>query len=619
MLKTLKGRLSLIYCFLVALIALIGTTAGINLYRLGNSIEGLMTANYNSIKVLNHMIQSIEQQDHAVLVYIRVNHRQGADLFREGQQGFLKSYHFESSNLTERGEAKMVDRLNSLYWQYVKTFDRLQELDNEQDATAALDVYHTTLRSQSSRLQALLYQLARLNERAMFTSKDRATQSAQRLLYIILASSFIAVCGGFIGARYLVNRSLGPIYRLTETIKMVKAGDINRKAPIVYRDEVGELASEFNNMTYRLQQYEQSTIGKLLAEKNRTLAIVKSLSDPVIVLDSSFRLLLLNDAGAAVFEVTEREALNRHFLEVIRNGELFDHIAGAYESGVESRQRVLAIGSREAENYFNVIVNVVKDETTAVNGMVVLFQNITQIKQLERIKSDFIATVSHEFKTPLTSIMMGVSLLAEEKMGTLNAQQSQTIASIREDGETLNKLVNDLLEIARMEAGQSLFKPQPCAIGTVIDTALKKFREPASQQQVSLTQAVDPELPIVYADVEKIHWVLNNLIGNALKYTKAGEAIEVTATYHHRKLCVAVQDSGEGIPEEYLDKVFEKFAQVKGYDLEIRGTGLGLAIAKEIVEAHGGEIWCDSRVNAGSTFTFTLPVNGGNDEKSIGG
>jgi PAS domain S-box-containing protein len=410
---------------------------------------------------------------------------------------------------------------------------------------------------------------------------------------------------------YLMNRFFNPINQLTETMKLVKAGELNRQAPVVYQDEIGELATEFNRMTQRLSQFEQSTVGTLMAEKNRTLTIVRSISDPLIVLDRNFRIMLVNEAGEAFFEVEEIKAVNRHFLEVFREGELFNHISGISESGEESRQKVMALHSREKEFYFNVIVKVVKDNEAAVHSIVVLFQNITQLKEVERMKTNFLATVSHEFKTPLTSMMMGLSLLNEGKIGELNDNQQKAVAAIQEDSETLLCLVNDLLEITRMEAGTSLLKFQPCSIVPLIDSVVKRFLEQAHLKAVNLYWDAPDELPKVYADPEKILWVLNNLIGNALKYTNAGDEIAVAARVEYDKMCITVKDTGAGIPSDYLDKLFDRFIQVKGYDLEVRGTGLGLAIAKEIVEAHGGEIWCESELDAGSTFTFTLPFKRG--------
>jgi PAS domain S-box-containing protein len=618
--KTLKGRISLIYFYLVLMSAVIGAIAAFNLLRLNNSIDGLMTANYKSIKAINKMIEHLEVQDRAILIYIKVDSKTGINNFMDNQDLFMEAYNVESNNLTEPGEALLVRHLNSNYMDFLKSFAHLQEIKNRLGVNPAFDYYNLKIRTEFAMTKSVLQKLAVLNEKAMFRGKRKATDKARHSIYFILVISSFAVCGGFVVSRFFTHRFLKPVDLLKETVKMVKAGDMNRQAPIIYQDEIGELAGEFNNMTKRLLQYEQSTIGTLMAEKNRTLAIVKSIFDPLLVMDMNYRLLLINDAAEKLFEAQEAKAIGKHFLEIVKNGDLFEHISGVIQSGQqeEGLQKIIRFESKGKDYYFNVVVKPVDDLNANTSSMVVLFQNITQIKQLEQVKSDFIATVSHEFKTPLTTVVMGLSLLQEEKIGPLSEQQQQTIKTIQEEGQTLTNLVNDLLEISKMESGQSIFKIQACSIVGIIETAVKKFLELAENKEISLNYEADEDLPKVNADMEKITWVLNNLINNALKYTNAGDRILVSAFVKHDQMCVSVKDTGIGIPAEYQEKLFDKFVQVKGYDLEARGTGLGLAIAKEVIEAHGGEIWYKSELDAGSTFTFTLPLlEDDSHEKSI--
>lgn len=611
MIKSFKERLSLIYLGLVMVIAIIGVTASVNLFNLARSINGLMIANYKSIKVIDNMTEYLQRQDHAALVTTRfAGNNQDFD-FRDNQQLFQKAFQIEKNNITESGEEELVRRLGENYTAYLKTYATLRQVKNKGGIDPAYSFYRSTMVPSSEQVKAILKRLAVLNERAMFRSKERATVNAKRSMRIILMISLIAVLGGFVVSRFFMNRFLRPIDRLKETVKLVKAGDLHQQAKVYHPDEIGELATEFNNMTHQLLQYQQSTIGRLMAEKNKTLTIVKSISEPLIVLDADFRLLLINSAAEEIFAIEETKAVNRHFLEVIRNNELFDLITGATHSETdEEKQKIVLLRSQGKDYYFNVLVKLATDNVTAANTLIVLFQNITHLKQLEKVKADFIATVSHEFKTPLTSIMMGLSLLQEGKIGPLNDKQNQTLVSIQEEGDTLSNLVNDLLEMSKIDSGKSILKIQPCSIDGLIETAVKKFLELAQTKDVNLCYDADENLPKVAADPDRILWVLNNLIGNALKYTNAGDAIRVSAFEKHRKICVIVQDSGMGIPTEYQDKLFDKFVQVKGYDVEVRGTGLGLSIAKEIIEAHGGEIWYESEMDAGSTFTFTLPLIG---------
>jgi PAS domain S-box len=608
MIKTLKGKISLVYMSLVVLIAIVGITASVNLYNLSRSIDGLMIANYKSINAVNNMIEAIERQDSAMLIYINVDSQKGKDMFAENTEEFLKWYNIEAGNITEDGETALVNSIKNSYNGYVKAFLDLQDIRSSQGVDKAAYLYDTKIMQEFNFTKSELKQLSLLNEKAMFAGKDKAKKNSQDSMYLVIVLSIVAIIGGFIVSRFFTNRFLMPISFLTQTMKLVKAGDLKQKANIYMKDEIGELALEFNNMTHRLQQYEQSTLGKIITEKNKSLAIVKNISDPIIVLDTDYRVMLVNDAFEKIFNVSEETLSNKHFLEGIRNGEIFDFISSTLKTNEETRQKIFLIQSNSEEYYFNVILVSVKDNLANLTGTIAVFQNITQLKELEKIRTDFIATISHEFKTPLTSIMMGTDLLQEEGVGKLNNDQKELVSAIREDCDKLTRLVNDLLELNYIESSKAVFKFKDYSIEDIIECAVKPFYKIADQNNVNLYFECKDNLPRVIADFEKITWVLNNLISNALKYTAAGDEISISALDRDKKIYVTVKDSGTGIPEEYINKIFEKFVQVKDGDFEVRGTGLGLAVVKEIIEAHQGIIWCESKLDVGSSFTFTLNI-----------
>lgn len=606
--KTLKGKISFIYFCLVILIGVVGATSFLNLFRLSKSIDGLMTNNYKSISAASNMLEAIERQDSAMLIYINVDRQKGIDLFLGNNNSFLKWYTIVSNNITELGEKDIIEKVNDYYLKYAKLFSELQEIRNVQGTEKSVLYYNSTIMPDFIKLKKELKDLTALNEKAMFESKDKATQDANQSIYIIFSLTSLAIIGGFLLSRFFTNRFLKPIYSLISAIREIKAGNMNRQAEVIGKDEIAELTIEFNHMTQRLQQYEQSALGTLMSEKNKSLAIVKSISDPLIVLDTNLRVVLINTACESFFDVKEEKALNRHFLEGIRNGELFDFISGAVDSKDETLHKIIHLKSGDEDYYFNVVVTGIKNRDTSLDGLVILLQNVTQLKQLEKIRTDFIATISHEFKTPLTSIMMGTNLLLKEGMGTINDGQKDVINAIEEDGVRLTALVNDLLELTRIESGNAIYKFESCSIDGIIDTSIKQFYHQAEQREINLYCEYDEDLPRVRADYEKITWVLNNLISNALKYTNSGDEISVTALKKNGRMYITVKDNGVGIPEEYIAKIFDKFVQVKDGDFEVRGTGLGLAVVKQIIEAHGGQIWCESKLDSGSSFTFNLSL-----------
>ncbi|HBF77323.1 MAG TPA: PAS domain-containing sensor histidine kinase, partial [Clostridiaceae bacterium] len=395
----------------------------------------------------------------------------------------------------------------------------------------------------------------------------------------------VAVFAGLFISWFFVNKLLKPISMLTETMKSVKEGNLDKQTPILSNDEIGDLTREFNNMTKRLKGFESSTMGKLMLEKNKSIAIVKSISDPLIVLDTNFKVILLNDACEKFFNIDEGKMLNRHFLEAIPDGDLYAYISGVVEDGKEHDEKIISLQSGNKNYYFNIVVNVVQDEDAKMNGIVLLFQNVTQLKQLEKVKTDFISTVSHEFKTPLTSIMIAASLMTKDNVGTLNEKQSKIVSTIKEDTERLSTLITDLLELSKIQSDKSIFNMELCSIEDIILASVKTFHEQAESKKINLYYKVEDNLPKVNVDFEKITWVINNLVSNSLKHTSAGDEISISAALRNGKIYTIVKDTGIGIPEEFQEKIFDKFVQIGESDSESTGSGLGLTIAKEIIEA----------------------------------
>ncbi len=611
MIKTLKGKITLVYLCLVGLIAIVGITASFNLFGLNRSIEGLMVANYKSINGATNMLDAIERQDSAVIVYINEDTKKGKDLFADNNDDFLKWFNVNANNVTEEGEQEIIDNIQTSYTAYVKLFMDLQEIRASQGIEKASVFYYSEMMPDFVNTKNELKELIQLNEQSMFRSREQATENAQNSMYLVIGMSILAIIGGFFVSRFFTNKFLMPIYSLTNTMRLIRAGDLNQQANIISQDEIGELAGEFNNMTKRLQQFERSTLGSLLSEKNKSLAIVKSISDPILVLDTDYKAMLLNSACEKLFNVDEGNILNKHFLEGINNRELFNFISDSFETKDKSRHRIFHIRSGMEDYYYNVSVATVSDCDLKISGIIIAFQNVTQLKELEKIRTDFIATISHEIKTPLTSIIMGTDMLMDQAVGSLNEEQRQFVSLIREDSDRLTKLVNDLLELTRIESGKAVYKFDNYSLDEIIRCSIRNFTQIMEQNSIKLLNSCNEGLPMVYSDFEKVIWVMNNLISNAIKYAGEGGEINISAFEKDNKVYVTVRDMGEGIPEEYLEKIFEKFVQIKDGDMEMRGTGLGLAVAREIIEAHNGQIWCESEIEAGSSFIFSLDIEKG--------
>ncbi|MFP4687951.1 MAG: sensor histidine kinase, partial [bacterium] len=415
---------------------------------------------------------------------------------------------------------------------------------------------------------------------------------------------------GLVFVFYLIRIILKPIKKLTESVEEIGAGNLKQKINIDSRDEIGELAHEFNRMTARLREYEETNINRLKAEKNKSEAIVRSISNPIIVTDKDNKIVLINPEAENVFTIKEDNILDYHFLEIINNEEIFQEIDNTLkeEKSAEDADKVIRLDKGNLEKDYRLKVRPVYNRNKEVELVVTLLEDITKLKEIDRMKTEFVSTVSHEFRTPLTSIKMSVELLLEENVGSLTDEQRELLLATSEDCERLVSLINDLLDLSKIESGQIELDFQPAEVEEIVNSALNPITPQANEQDIELKTDLEDDLPPVTADFTKINWVITNLLGNALRHTGAGGSVTVSSRRRGSRAYISVSDTGEGIPPEYRDKIFDKFVSIRGED-ETSGTGLGLAISREIVEAHGGKIWVESSEGEGSTFTFTLKLS----------
>ena len=266
---------------------------------------------------------------------------------------------------------------------------------------------------------------------------------------------------------------------------------------------------------------------------------------------------------------------------------------------------VLPLAVDGLERAFRLRTTPMRDVSNRLLGAVTLLEDVTHLRELDRLKSEFIATASHELRTPLTSVQMGVHLLLEGTAGELNDKQAEVLSACREDCERLDKLMRDLLDLSKIEAGESQPHLAPVRAHDLIATAVKELGPQVETKGLELRVDVPVDLPTVMVDRLQIERVISNLVINALRHTKLGQ-IKISAEGRDGHVATSICDTGSGIPAEYLPHIFDKFVQVP--NAPTGGAGLGLAISKSIVEAHGGQISVQSQAGRGTTFTFTLPL-----------
>jgi signal transduction histidine kinase len=295
--------------------------------------------------------------------------------------------------------------------------------------------------------------------------------------------------------------------------------------------------------------------------------------------------------------------------EIARDGGIANAVSEALESqrpvAGEGMSQVLPLAVDGSERAFRVRTTPMRDSANHLLGAVTLLEDITHLREIDRLKSEFIATASHELRTPLTSVQMGVHLLLEGAAGELNDKQIEVLGACREDCDRLDKLMRDLLDLSRIEAGESQPELKTVSTRDLIIDETEELRPQVETKGLSFRVDAPPDLPAVQVDRSQIARVIANLVVNAIRYTKEGE-IRVSAAPRGRYVTVSVSDTGTGIPQDYLPHIFDKFVQVPG--APTGGAGLGLAISRLIIEAHGGQISVQSELGHGSSFNFTLPI-----------
>ena len=607
---TLKKKIILGYGIAILLILIVLAWAFHNLMNLGRASEAILKENYNSILAAENMIESLGRQDHSSLLLLLGYRSEGLAQFHENEARFLQWLGRAKDNITEEGEGKIIQSIEDVYAGYLKKFSELSFLTTSAGEKAA-GFYHETLLPAYTLVRDSCANLKEINETAMFTTSNRAKRVARRAVVSMLAVGMGALGLGLAFSFMLSNLLTRPLRHMVEGAKAVAGGNYDVEISVRSSDELGHLAGEFNLMAKKLKGYHDLNIGKLLAEKRKSEAIISGLDDGIIVVDADFKVLDINPAAARAVGAASEFARGRHFLEVVKDEKLFRLIREAAESGrppsVKEGEDIITLSRGEAQSHFQGLISPIFSEPGAVLGVVLLLRDITRLKELDRLKSEFVMTASHELRTPLTSIGMSIDLLRESAQQKLDQDERKLLDAAHEEIQRLKSLVNDLLTLSKIESGKVEMDFERVSLPALIEKVVAGLKVQTENKSVELSWSVPESFPWVSADAHKIAWVLTNLVANALNFSRPGGYVRLSAEQLGAMAYISVKDSGAGIPVEDQSRVFDKFVQV-GNQKEASGSGLGLAICREIVHAHGGTIWVDSAPGEGSVFTFTLPV-----------
>ena len=589
---TVRTRLLLAQAPLALGLLLVGAVALTTLDALGRGSQRILRDNFRSVLAVQRMKDSVERVD----AYGAAGAMGRPDRGSPGADvdAFESQLVLQEHNITEPGEAEATQRLRAA-WNDVRA-----ELHRTATGTAS-DRYLERLRPAVLRVREAADSILAINQDAMLLKSEEARALGERHRSLVLLATLLALALSIFASLSLTRRALRPLAVLSQAVRRIGEGDLEARARVPGEDEIAQVGRELDSMADKLREYRQSSLGELLLAQQASQAAIDSLPDPVLVLSVDGQVLNVNQAAETLLKLAAGgeplAALPLPLREAVEK--VRAHVAagkGAWTPrGLEEAIRDeggRALLPRATPLY---------SEHGNVTGVTIVLQDVTRLLRFDELKNDLVATVAHEFRTPLTSMRMAVHILLEGMVGALNERQLDLVTAAREDCERLQGIVEDLLDLSRIQAGKVAVSVTPLPAKTLVEAAVQRHQQaggPRLEQRLG-----EPVLPVL-ADPDRIGLVFDNLIGNALRYAK--DHIEVAALPQHDRVRFEVTDDGPGIPAEYQERIFEKFFRLPGAKGE--GIGLGLYISREVVAAHGGEMGVESEPGRGARFWFTLPV-----------
>jgi len=603
---TLKKNILMGYGVVFALLSIVIIWAIVNILSLRDATDAILSENYRSILAAKNMAESLEAQESRI--YMLLSDAAAAGEMQEEIRAedlvFIQWLARAKDNITIDGEQDLVNSIEQTYSEYRElVFSAMSTQGIASPASG--DVLRL-----SSAVRSTCNQLYAMNEKVMYAARDRAGSVAARAVWSTSVLAAAALILALVFSLFLAERLVKPLRQFIEASRIISAGDYTVSVPVRTPDELGLLAGEFNQMVSKLRRYHELNIEQILSEKRKGEAILASIEDGMIVFDPVLAVTGINAAARTLFDLEFSDYSTLHCDDFISEKRICGIIQQAIETGkkpeVADEDRILIIRKEDITRHFLFSVTGIRGKDGQISGVVLLLRDVTHLKEVERMKSEFIMAASHELRTPLTSLGMSIELIRNQIASDLAPREKELLQVACEEIDRMKNLVHELLDLSRLEAGSIELDFERVSVISLFTHVSEIFSGQLDMKKVVLSVSAPNSDIEVEVDANKITWVLSNLVSNALRYVSQGGQIVLSSWRDNLNAYFSVRDNGPGIPLEYQGKIFQKFMQVSKD--KNSGSGLGLAICKEIIRAHGGAIWVDSAEGSGSTFTFMLPV-----------
>lgn len=606
MISGIRTKLLLGFGGLLAIVAFLGMLTMGHIIDLGQSINVILRENYNSVIACQDMRQALEEINGGIAYSLLGKPEEGQKQIDLNLKRFHDALAVELSNITISGEKEKAESLKDILKKYEKIIS--VPGDSPRPFEGGREAYFKTQMTCSNEIKGLLRDIIQLNQdnmqQANAAAKRRAEAAFNQMLGAILACAAAALALSFFVRHWI----LSPIHTLIESANDIRRGNLDVVLEAKSRDEIGLLSEAFNAMTEGLRSVRANDRRELMRNRQANIEVFKALPDAVAVLDLDGRVEVATETAERYFGLKPGVMIKNAGLEWL--SKLVDRALLEWRP-VENtgKGKFVQHFIENREHFFQpsaVPIPASRDQGE-LTGCSIVIKDVTRNYEQNELKKGVVATLSHQLKTPLTSLRMSIHLLLDEKIGGINEKQTELLIAARADSERLSDILDNLLDISRIESGKDFLEFQKMRPSALARDGAEPFLIDAKDKGIHLEFAIPDDLPEVNADPARIDHVFSNLLSNSLRFTHPGGSVTISAEPVSGAVKFTIKDTGKGIPKQYQDRIFEQFFRIPGQE-KSSGAGLGLAIVKEIIEAHDGNVGVESEPGQGASFWFTLPL-----------